>query len=1104
MEIAKVFTGKLNLDNVIEAVPDGDYTYMIDGVIGTSKDGKRGSVENMMGTSALTGTADLDANSVCIGGCRDAKTNDYYLFFYNTNASKNTIVKVVVQNNNGTISYTVSKILTWSGLNFWRYNKIESCYVNGYLYFTDDLNGIRGFNVSKYISSSPSAEEDISLMKRGGIYAPVVAKEYDSTLSLNLIEKQDFQFAYQYVYEDGQLSVLSPYSKLVRRNLSTENYNRIRITLPEAVPSLVKIVKFAVRVGNTGSFQYIGSLEKVNGSLPTNDVLFFNSVYGGIVETDYLNLYHDVPLTSKTIEFIKNRLFIGNITTGLDTIKDIPLTITTTATNLQLNSTQIISATFNEINQYTYQATNETVNGQPQIRLQYNSTSTTGVKLYQGSNQGSWTVGGKSVSLVSGAYEIQNANYQIGGDINNIAVSLGIYPYGTNQYVYLPPYSLTTGTHYSYRLGSSFTGSLRVAADPNAVAAYSGYSSFPNGSQYKFGIVFKDEFGRYSSVSVVGAPITTSSKDYSNLISASWSLPTSNTAQYIPLWAKSYHIVRSMNLTKSMFFEFQTVRILYYNSTNTFTTWSADRTGIKIDITPITNTGIGYTFESGDRIVLYKPDGTNTYNLPIKSYTDGFIYLDNKNIGNVTSYQNIAFEIYRPNIVTEDLLYYEIGEGYSITSAGTANRSFSVTSGTINGDVYNAALTTYTYNGTAYVDGNLGLFKEMSIDVTDRAWNTDIGKPNLESDIGQVIRQNTIKYSAPVITNTEINGLSEFYSAEQGIVPFECGEINKLKSSSRIASNGSVLLAICTNKTASVYVDEVRLNINNEINYIVQGTNVIGEINVLNGSYGTVHPSSVVDDGTYVYWFSKSKRAFVRYGNNGIFPVSEYGVVDYFEDSALLHPELDETYNPYGDVVGGYFPFYDMIITSFPNQDSGKNTISFMNKDNAWRGFYSFIGDYYFDVNDTFFSVKYGTIYRHNNTSAFGSFYGTQYPTIIEVPINNSVDTPKHWRSAELFLSPNFIAGWTNGSQSLAQYSLSIQLSNEDGQYTDINWNEFEVGEYIAYAPFKKDSNSTGGIINGDDMVSRTAKLKIIFSGSSLRYVPMVKIGFIPSLGHTL
>lgn len=1107
MEISKVFTGKLNLDNVIEAVPEGDYTYLLNGVIGTSKDGKRGSVENMMGTSSLTGTADLDLNSLCIGGCRDAKTNDYYLFFYNSVAAKNTIVKVTVNNNSGTITYSVSKVMTWSGLNFTQFNRVESCYVNGYLYFTDNINGIRGFNVANYTSNAPTSEEDIALIKRGGIYAPTAVKETVSGLSLNLIEKTDFQFAYQYVYDDGQISVLSPYSKLVRRNTAAESlipYNGIRVSLTESVPALVNEVRFVVRVGNSGSFQYIGSIKRSSGVFATDNILFLNSVYGGIVGTDYLNLYHDVPLAAKTIEFIKNRLFVGNITTGLSlTGNSIPLTITTTATNLQLNSTQIISATFNNINRYEYSAASITIGGQPYVRLSYITTTTTGTVLYQGSNQGSWSVGGKSVSLVSGAYEIQNSNYLISGDINNIAVSLGVYPYGSNTYVDVPAATLTTGTHYSYRLGSSFSGSLRVAADPTAVAAYTGYSSFPNGSQYKFGIVFKDEFGRCSSVSVVDTPVTTSSTAYSNLITASWSLPSSSVSQYIPIWAKSYHIVRSMNLTKSMFFEFQTVRINYYKDTTTYTTYSVDRTGIKIDITPMTNTGLGYTFQDGDRIVLYKPDGTNTYNLPIKEYTDGFIYLDNKNIGTVTSYQNVAFEIYRPNLVTEDLLYYEIGTGYAISNAGTGSRAFSVTSGTINGDVYNAALTTYTFNGTDYVDNNLALFKEMSVDVNEKAWNTDIGKPNVESSIGQVVRENTIKYSAPVITNTEINGLSEFYSAEQGIVPFECGEINKLKSSSRIASNGSVLLAICTNKTASVYVDEVRLNVNNEISYIVQGTKVIGEINVLNGSYGTVHPASVADDGTYVYWFSKSKRAFVRYGNNGIFPVSEYGVVDYFEDSAILHPEVDGASNTV-DVVSGYFPFYDMVIITFPNQDAGKETISFMNKDNAWRSFYSFVGNYYFDVNDTFFSVTNGTIYRHNNTSQFGNFYGTQYNTTIEVPLNNNVDTPKIWQSAELFLSPSFIYGWSGGDQLLNTNSLSVQLSNENGQYTDVLYNEFDVGEYIAYAPFKKDSNSTGGIIYGDDMVSRTAKLRMVFGGSSLMYIPIAKVGFIPSLGHTL
>ena len=410
MEIAKLFTGKLNLDNVIEAIPEGDYTYMLDGVIGTSKDGKRGSIENMMGTSTVTGTADLDSNSTCIGGCRDAKTNDYYLFFHNTNSSKNTIVKITVANSGGSVTYTASKVLTWSGLNFDKYKKIHACYVNGYLYFTDGLNEVKGFNVTKYTSSSPASEDEITLIRRGGIYAPTVTK-VNSSSSINLIKNYDFQFAYQYLYEDGQISVLSPYSKLVRKNISSELYDKITVTLPESVPALVKEVKFVVRIGNTGSFQYFASLKKINGAWSTTAVDFYNTVYGGVVPTDYLNLNHDVPVTSNTIEFIKNRLFLGNIKTGLDLLDPVNISISQTYTNLQLNSTQIITATFNNITEYSYNAYSVTVNGQPYMRFEYTTSNTAYGIIYQGSNQGSWSVGGKQVQLNSGAYDIINQNY---------------------------------------------------------------------------------------------------------------------------------------------------------------------------------------------------------------------------------------------------------------------------------------------------------------------------------------------------------------------------------------------------------------------------------------------------------------------------------------------------------------------------------------------------------------------------------------------------------------------------------------------------------------------------------------------------------------------
>jgi hypothetical protein len=1086
MEIAKVFNGRLDLDNAIEAVKDGDYTYMLDGIIGKSYDGARGTIENMMGTSALPATADM-AGGVCIGGCRDSRSQTQFLFWRNSDPNKHTIVKVT---NN-----LITKVMTWSGLNFQAgYRITGAAYINGTLYFTDSINGLRGFNVTKYVSSPPATEEEITLIKRGAIYSPTVARMVDAA-DVNLIQKSGFQFAYQYVYDDNQVSVVSPYSKLSTAGTNTAQ-NKIRVTIPaaETIPSNVKEIKFAVRVDNGASFQYIGSLKRSTDNFVTNYIDFFNTIYGGAVPTEYLSTYHDVPLKAKALEFIKNRLWLGNVVEGYDvpSAHGMTLTTVTQGQQLQVGDPVLTSVTLHYVTKYEYTVTN--ASGSTRTITRTNTITGFGV-VYLGSNADSGRdVTGKRVTLVSGAYEIQDDPYTWNGDIDSSALGQIVPFAAAESYVtsgQTPPTAYTV-----YQLGSSFTANLRTFVQEGDVAAYAGSKTFPNGSQYKAGLIYKDKSGRTSSVVVSADDITTSDEVYGNVITASWTLP-SGTNLNIPDWADSYHIVRTRNLTKQLFFEWKTARVKYYKGDVYSDVYASSNTGIYVDITPMFNVGLGYSFTEGDRIVLYAPSGGTTYNLQIKSYEAGIIKVDNVNLGTITN-QNCIFEIYRPNVISDTLLFYEIGQGYPITNAGQGTRAFSVTSGSIDGDVLNVLLKMYTWSAD-YVLGTNGLFKEMSMDVSSPNWSTDIGKAHIISTISQKIRPYTFKHSAPIINDTQVNGLSAFYAADQADVPYENGEIFKLKAANRTASDGTVLLAICRNRVSSIYVDESRLNITSDVGYIVSGSQVIGQVNTLAGWHGTVHPESVFDDGNSVYWYSKPRRSFVRYSTNGVFPISEYNAIDFFEDVSISHSESDS-------IVGGYHPYYDLVISSYPNAPAGKKTFSYENGTDSWRGFHTFVCDYYFDLSEIFYGVYQGNVYRFNNDAAFGNFFGTQYPTKIEIPLNANADIPKIWQTALLYLSPNFIE-WYQGDQRIntdAGSDLKVELYNDEGQSTDVLKAEFEVGENLAYAPLKKDANSTGGVANGTDMNSRTAYLRITFSGNDYRYVPMAKVGFIPSLGHSL
>lgn len=1122
MEVGKLFSGKLNLDDVSEAMPDGDYSYLINGVIGTSFDGKRGSVENMVGASSVTA---YGSGFRCIGGCREVATNKHFLFLCDTVGTNHQIVEVK-QESNGSTSTRV--LYSGSTLGFNINNKIQATCVNKYIYFTDNSQPIRCAKVWE----TGETTELSNLMRRGGIYAPTFVKSTDSSVALNLIGDKYFQFAYQYVYQNNEISVLSPYSTLCPANLSTQNFNKVAVSIPvsETIPDSVKTIKFAVRIGNNTAFQYIGSIDKVNGSFPSTSIDFYNSVYGGVVEVDYEINEYSVPITAKSVEFIKNRLWIGNLVEGYDIplLPSMQVAVSSLETQNVGDPIYQYNTTFNYVKKYTYKVI-DNGNGTETWYIDGSFGSLVENqfdKVYQGTNQANnKSISGKRISaspiLVNGilAYEITNSNYSLNGDIPFGSAYGSLVPVGSQTTFTQPLSGIGTRTYYSYRIGDPFTDTLRTFVQAGDFTAFSGQKTFTNNSAYRVGLVYKDSDGRSSGVVLANSEIRTSSTVYSNRITAEWTLPVDpviNSVNVIPSWAKSYHIVLSKNLTKSFFFEARSARINYYKDSTLSTTYAVDNTGIKIDITPVLNGGLAYSFENGDRVVIYKPDGTNTYNLPIKEFTSGNIVISNTNIGTLSG-QTIIIEVYRPQVSTDDVLYYEIGQGYAINDPGTSTRSFSTTTGSITGDTYNFLRDTYFYNGTTYVvSGGQTLFKQMSLDIKSAIWNTDGGKIYVVSDKNQIIRPYTFRHSGTFIDGTEVNGLSEFYSADEANVPYENGEIMKLKSANRTASEGTVLLAICRERVASIYVGESRLNINSETNFLVTGSQVIGEVNTLQGWYGTNHPSSVFDDGKNVYWFSQTRRSFVRYSQNGIFPISDFKVGDFFNDLSEKDKTTDSTF-----VCGGYFPFYDIIMVTVNHslsynltpgaENSLEKTISYSDANQAWVSFHSIIPDYYFDIADKMFTIQGGTLYRHDNNVAFGSYAGQKHFTRIKFPVNNNPLVPKVWKTVTMYGSPKFY-GWPGtGYQELStsnDTSLSLKLTNQEGsafsQMTTVLMSEMKVYESVIYAPIGFDENSPGGFTNGEDMLSTTLNVEMKFKSDDFRYLTLVNVGFIPSMGHTL
>jgi hypothetical protein len=1073
----------------------------------------------------------LDSNSKLIGNIRSSEDDVQYLFFYNTNPAKNCILKLEGD--------TLSNVLTWSGLDFSPNNRINGGGTAGnLLYFTDWRP--RCVSLTRYanLTVDPEGEEEISLLRRGPKYAPTFTKYasnegFQSTITFasgsqidiadtpptstptegylyvnniefrytnrsgvtftgvtptpqdlsgtiyvgtrpaqDLVNRTNFQFAYYYEYEDKQESVLSPFSTLCAASKPGEDYRRVRVFLPptESIPSLVKRIVFVRREGNAGVWLKITSVAP-----GTQFIDFYNTTNGNVVDPFQILPFSLVPRESKTMALAKSRLWLGNNLEGYNTPDEIDLSYTLGLTS----GTPLVGGTSSS--QYevfriyrTYWASD--ISGPTFSYVSYG-----GFERFIPRQFSDW-------ATRSGKLDVLN-------DANPAEIAFRNIPMGYYSNINYSEITQQPTSFPAWRYQLESVGTVNVTEDTSS-DSFAGQKTFPQASAYKLGIVFGDSLGRKSGVYTNDSLIVDTPAEFYKKISINWNLGSNDG---IPSWADSYSIVLSKNLSKRLFIESYCVDAGYIKALDdTSVVYNPGVNAslypyVRIDALNFPNINTSYSFVSGDRVILYV--GANRYDMAINSFDGQFIYAKRVDLSEtLVNNDRYLIEIYRPNTTpTEDIPFYEVGQVFPIV-----NGQFSVTSGVIDGDSINVEVDELEYSGSDLVKtGDTFAFKAMSVNIASGAWDTDAGRIYIETPVGEVRKQHSFRHSGTFVAGTALNFLSDFNVGDEGNIATESGQLMKLQSVHREATEGDLLLAISTTDTFSIYIDETRLSSANS-SQLIGATKVIGDVRKQASGHGTLHPDSVHEENGYVYFYDYLDRSYCRYATNGIFPVSEYKAVRYFENISRENSRNDI-------VISGYDPFYKVVLVSFKNGGETK-TIGFDTETNRWVGYFSFAPDAFLTGTRDMYSVVGPNIYKHDNDGAHGSFYGTDYSGSIRFPFNESPADNKDWKAIEIGCTPAIIE-FSAGNQVLEEDSLEVDLLCENDQYTNILSEEFEVDSYNVYGEIRGNMNDEGGILYGEPLYGRILNCRITIRSadrSKVLYLTYAKAGFTPGRGHLL
>lgn len=385
MALHKLTPRYLNSDDDVRLVKSTEMTDALNVRISSDDEGDAFVIKNAYGNDEITLDTLLPAGTnKVIGSVANDQKNSIFYFVWNSN-NDHTIYRYSATKD---AAYQIYKdsVLGFTENTFVKANIVTSLDGDELVYFSAADSSPKKINASKalrggYPAQFTSGTDEQKLLylttaKQPPLDPPTYNIVNNGDLKENRISDKVFQFAYRYIYQDGEISALSPYSSLttsvaqLRDGFNTQEakdfYNQINVFVKNTVADVDKIQVFA-REGNDGTFYEIS---EINNSFNTNAVTvrFSNQFKGTALSTiDKNKLFDNVPQLVDSQEIVDGRLMYGGYTEGypnfleegdvslianykgVEDIYEISLTASSSPTNTKLTfDTSLFPSSFSE------------------------------------------------------------------------------------------------------------------------------------------------------------------------------------------------------------------------------------------------------------------------------------------------------------------------------------------------------------------------------------------------------------------------------------------------------------------------------------------------------------------------------------------------------------------------------------------------------------------------------------------------------------------------------------------------------------------------------------------------------------------------------------
>lgn len=669
-------------------------------------------VESAPGTRNIANNALPDGVNRCVGRIYDDiklrviwmnynGNGNHAIYIYNTmSGSVQTLLSVGVATDGDILGFTLNRAITSVNILYGDETQGDT------LYYIDTIGRPTVINIDKFLNFP------YILTKRQyidvGTIQPLVplscSYENDTTVTVNNVKKALYQFRYRYTFTDNTKSSYStasktplpyePFSSAVDKDYTFNA--RIGMFIPTG-PENVKKIELIGRQSKDGVISdwfLIKTFNKAEMSLSDDDWYYYkfynDGLYPFVDIKESALLFDYAPRNASAMELLNgNTLIIGGIEEGYDQVNINATAQTGTTTligdipgvNFFVEPTSSLS---NTIKIHLTGVGTNYVNGNPITLL---------------NSYASFFVQAKDASQVNRSFF-----YIATGDVNNVSTILS----GLSAAAVTAGFTLVSQTTNLLTLSAAGVGGALVTSAFTQLDTINTSLNDVDGvlyslnsrAAYSWGLVYYDGNGVTNGVMhpISGMDITTA--DVFTSSSQLFPSTTITINSRPPLWAASYQLVRTKDLTYATFLYWASLECLIDVNIVTATTYGYINITNIVDYNQVlegSKSVITYDFTPGDRIrFIRRYTVNNTPNQISPNIETDILSLDvnpiiggiqrsgnylrikydsNLNFNGDADHQKYFFLIYNlaKHSSDEDQVYYEVGEQYGIGNPGAVN-----------------------------------------------------------------------------------------------------------------------------------------------------------------------------------------------------------------------------------------------------------------------------------------------------------------------------------------------------------------------------------------------------------------------------------------------